>query len=491
VGGREARVKPRNPPTWLLPRAGALYDEPIPETERSTPMRVTAAILAAGSGVRLGSDTPKQLLKIAGKTVLEHTIDVFQSVDEVDEIIIVTLDTLTSTVRDIVARSNATKVSRVLTGGATRNDSTRAALRSLENEADGKLLLHDAVRPFVEPRVIRECIAALDEVDAVDVAIHSADTIIEVDHVRIEGIPERARLRRGQTPQGFRTSVLREAYRLAAMDPEFTASDDCGVVARYLPDTEIRVVEGSESNIKITHPIDVYLADKLFQLRTIDAARTDPSEIEAGLAGRHLVVFGGSRGIGAEIGAMAEAMGARSQVLSRTLTGTHVERVDEVRAALARIRESDGPIDYVVNTAGLLRIKPLAHQSDAEVEELIRVNYVGAVNVARASLPYLAETRGHLLCFTSSSFTRGRAQYSIYSSSKAAIVNLVQALAEEWTELGVRINCINPERTLTPMRVSNFGTEDPSTLLPVDRVAETSLQTLLTDNTGQVVDVRL
>jgi 2-C-methyl-D-erythritol 4-phosphate cytidylyltransferase len=188
---------------------------------------------------------------------------------------------------------------------------------------------------------------------------------------------------------------------------------------------------------------------------------------------------------------MAEAMGARSQVLSRTLTGTHVERVDEVRAALARIRESDGPIDYVVNTAGLLRIKPLAHQSDEEVEELIRVNYVGAVNVARASLPYLAETRGHLLCFTSSSFTRGRAQYSIYSSSKAAIVNLVQALAEEWTELGVRINCINPERTLTPMRVSNFGTEDPSTLLPVDRVAETSLQTLLTDNTGQVVDVRL
>lgn len=453
-------------------------------------MRVTAAILAAGSGVRFGSDNPKQLLKLAGKTVLEHTIAAFETVEEVDEIMIVTMESLVPTVREIAAGSGATKVGRILIGGVTRNDSTKAALAALADQEDGILLTHDAVRPFVDPRIIRECIEALDEVQAVDVAIPSADTIIEVDHIRIQGIPERGRLRRGQTPQGFRLPTLRAAYEQASADPDFTATDDCGVVARYLPDVEIRVIEGSESNIKITHPIDVYLADKLFQLRMLDEIEYDPDAVAEAMTDHHLVVFGGSYGIGAEIGALASEHGAHCHLLSRSLTETHVEEIGEVRAALDKIHSSTGRIDYVVNTAGLLRVKALAQQSDDEIEELLRINYLGAVNVARASLPYLVDTKGHLLCFTSSSFTRGRAYYSMYSSSKAAIVNLVQALAEEWAEFGVRINTMNPERTLTPMRTSNFGNEDPATLLGARRVAEASLQTLASKVTGHVIDVR-
>jgi len=394
------------------------------------------------------------------------------------------------TVRDIVDGARATKVGRVIIGGATRNDSTRAALAALADQRDGKLLTHDAVRPFVDARIIRECIRALDEVEAVDVAIPSADTIIEVDQVRIQGIPERGRLRRGQTPQGFRLPTIRAAYERAAGDPEFAATDDCGVVARYLPDVEIRVVEGSETNIKITHPIDVYLADKLFQLRMLDEIEYDPERVAAGVAGRRLVVFGGSHGIGAEIGEVAAGFGADCHLLSRSLTDTHVEAIDDVRSALDGVRKDHGEIDFVVNTAGLLRIKALANQSDDEIEELMRINYLGAVNVARAAFPHLAETRGHLLCFTSSSFTRGRGSYAMYSSSKAAVVNLVQALAEEWSEDGIRINCMNPERTLTPMRTSNFGNEDPETLLPVRKVAEASLATLTSSMTGQVIDVR-
>ena len=454
-------------------------------------MRVIAAILAAGSGVRLGSDTPKQLLKIAGKTVLEHTLDVFESVDEVDEIIVVTRQDLMTTVRDIVAGADVTKVDKVLAGGDTRNDSTRAALSALAGLDEAKLLLHDAVRPFVDSRIILECISALDEVDAVDVAIPSADTIIEVDHVRIQAIPERGRLRRGQTPQAFKLSTLREAYDAAAGDPTFVATDDCGVVARYLPDTEIRVIEGAETNIKITNPIDVYLADKLFQVRTLDnEAPTDDVSLAEDLRGRHIVVFGGSYGIGAEIGEMADSMGAHSHLLSRTVTGTHVENPGDVRDGLAKVHAETGVIDYVVNTAGLLRIKAIAQQSDAEIDELVRINYLGAVNVARGAHPYLRASRGQLLCFTSSSFTRGRAFYSIYSSSKAAVVNLVQALSEEWATDGIRVNCMNPERTLTPMRTSNFGNEDPDTLLSAKKVAEASLRTLTSRATGQVIDVR-
>jgi len=95
-----------------------------------------------------------------------------------------------------------------------------------------------------------------------------------------------------------------------------------------------------------------------------------------------------------------------------------------------------------------------------------------------------------LLLYTSSSYTRGRGGYSLYSSAKAAIVNLTQALADEWAADGVRVNCINPERTATPMRTMAFGEEPASTLLSSEAVAETSLDVLISSWTGHIVDVR-
>ena len=80
--------------------------------------------------------------------------------------------------------------------------------------------------------------------------------------------------------------------------------------------------------------------------------------------------------------------------------------------------------------------------------------------------------------------------YSIYSSTKAAIVNFVQAIAQEWEPFGISVNCINPERTKTPMRIHNFGVEPDDTLLPSEKVAEVTVQSLLSDFTGQVIDVK-
>lgn len=80
--------------------------------------------------------------------------------------------------------------------------------------------------------------------------------------------------------------------------------------------------------------------------------------------------------------------------------------------------------------------------------------------------------------------------YSIYSATKAAIVNFVQAIAEEWYGFGIRINCINPERTKTPMRIQNFGNEPEGTLLPAEDVAIVSLNTVFSASTGEVIDVR-
>ena len=120
----------------------------------------------------------------------------------------------------------------------------------------------------------------------------------------------------------------------------------------------------------------------------------------------------------------------------------------------------------------------------------IEVNYLGALNVLKASVAPLRASRGSLVLFTSSSYTRGRALYSVYSSCKAAVVNLMQGAAEELLGDGVRVNAINPERTATPMRRENFGLEDPRTLLDPREVAEATLQTLLSPLTGQVVDVK-
>jgi 2-C-methyl-D-erythritol 4-phosphate cytidylyltransferase len=453
--------------------------------------RTIGVILAGGTGSRVGLSIPKQLLKIAGKPVLEHTVAVFDEAAVVDEVFILMHPDHLAAAEQIAARYP--KVTRVLAGGNTRNDSTKAALAALEQtDPDTKVLFHDAVRPLMEMRTLDELVAALDVHDAVDVAIRSADTIIEVnDANEISAIPDRNRLRRGQTPQAFRLSVIQEAYRLAWLDPAFVATDDCSVVLKYLPEVPIVVVNGSEQNMKITEPIDVFIADKLFQIgSTVAPPATSVDEYHTRLDGKVMVVLGGSYGIGADIVELARGFGATVRAFSRSQTGTHVENPDDIEAALAQAREECGPIDYVVLTAGILNRGPLADVPLEEILEGIRVNYIAPVMTARIAQKYLKESRGHLVFFTSSSYTRGRADYSVYSSTKAAVVNLSQALADEWSADGIRVNTINPERAGTPMRTRAFGKEPEGSLLSSRAVALTTIDVLLSTLTGHVIDVR-
>lgn len=455
------------------------------------PTRTVAVVLAGGTGTRVGLGIPKQLLKIAGKSIIEHTIAIFEEAVEVDEIVVLMASGFLDEVRGIVERSGFRKVTTIAEGGESRNDSTRRALELVGDEPCN-LVFHDAVRPLLSQRIIRECVNALHRYEAVDVAIPSADTIIAVDDDDcITDIPPRASLRRGQTPQAFRSSTIRKAYELAATDPDFAATDDCGVVLRYLPDVPIKVISGSESNIKVTHPIDIHLADKLFQLAVEEAPRglTD-EEYRDHFTGRTLVVFGGSYGIGQDVARLGRQYGAEVFSYSRSSTGTHVERPEDVAAALQKAFDETGRIDYVVVTAGVLQRGRLAEASEEIIAQSIKVNYLAPVTVARLAVPYLQKTRGQLLLYTSSSYTRGRGGYALYSSMKAAVVNLTQALADEWSEIGVRINCINPERTATPMRTRAFGEEPPHTLLSPEVVARSSLAVLMSSTSGQVIDVR-
>lgn len=470
------------------------------ESEQQTG-RTVAVILAGGTGTRVGLAVPKQLVKIAGKTIIEHTLDIFERAPGVDEIVVLMTSDFVPTLQKIVDAAGYTKVSRVIAGGTSRNETTRRALGALGAQAGTPRGQHEGPlprlgAPLLSQRIVADCIAALDRYDAVDVAIPSADTIAHcrthgTDGEFITSIPDRTRLRRGQTPQGFRLATLWQAYEKASGDPNFEGTDDCSIVLRYLPDVPVHVVRGEEQNMKVTHPVDVFLTDKLFQLSSSVAPEAlEEEEYRKRLDGRTVVIFGASYGIGADIADIARSHGAKVFANSRSGTGTYVEHPEHIERALTEAYEETGRVDYVVNTAGVLRIGKLAESSTETIEEATAVNYLAPVHMARFAHRYLAETKGQLLLYTSSSYTRGRGSYSLYSSAKAATVNLTQALADEWAPDGIRVNCINPERTATPMRTNAFGDEPSSSLLTSEAVAQSSVDVLVSPLTGHVIDIR-
>ena len=448
-----------------------------------------AVVLAGGVGSRLGMSLPKQFFKVAGKMVIEHAVDAFEKNELIDEIVVVINSHYTFMVEDMIIKNNWQKVKRILSGGEERYQSSLAAINAYQNFKNYNLIFHDAARPLISQRIINDVVHSLKKYNAVDVAINSADTIIEVEDNIITAIPERAKMRRGQTPQGFKQSIIAKAYDLALQDGNFKATDDCGIVKKYLPEENIFVVNGEEVNMKLTYLEDTYILDKLFQLRSVEIQ--DIKLPNKSLSNKVMVVFGGGYGIGKSVVELGIMNKVRVYSFSRTENNVDVSNLKEVENALKTVFQEEKNIDFIVNTAGVLHKEPLENMNYNTICESVNTNYYGMVNVTLASLPYLKKSKGHLLFFTSSSYTRGRAFYSIYSSMKAATVNFVQAISQEWESFGIKVNCINPERTKTPMRLTNFGNESEDTLLKPETVALRCFQTLLSNNTGQVIDVRL
>ncbi len=221
-----------------------------------------AVLLAGGSGSRMNSTTPKQFLLLPdGRSVIEHTVDSFESSPEVEEICIVMNEDWIDRMNKLVTQNGWHKVRHVIAGGRERYLSSLAAIECYLERADDDfaILLHDAARPYVSQRIISDVAAAMLQHDAVAVGIPSTDTIWQVNpyNATIQRIPERAFMWRAQTPQAFRFSLLRDAYQRALQDPQFSATDDCGVVVRYAPEVQIHIVRGDVENIKITYPNDL------------------------------------------------------------------------------------------------------------------------------------------------------------------------------------------------------------------------------------------
>ena len=222
-------------------------------------------VLGGGAGQRFGSDRPKQLLSLDGRTLVEHCVSAFADAPGVDEVLLGMGPGYT----EEAAKLDGAQELGVVTGGTTRADSVRCALLALSERYDPLatgVLLHDAARPLVAQQVIADCVAALRSGrDAIGVAVPTADTIVVVEDGVMAHVPPRETLMRCQTPQGFRLSVINRAHELAGADPDFVPTDDCGVVLRYLPEVPVHVVPGNERNIKVTYPADLAVAELLLR----------------------------------------------------------------------------------------------------------------------------------------------------------------------------------------------------------------------------------
>ena len=237
-------------------------------------MKNIAVILAGGVGSRLGSPVPKQFMPLAGRTVIEHSIEIFVNHPAIDEVAVVVHPDWRGRMEEIAAAGRWKKLKRIIDGGSERYMSSLNAIMAYIDEPDDtNLLLHDAARPWVSAEIVDRVTAALEHHEAVGVAVPSTDTVWEVhpdmnEELRIKNeefimprfvarIPERKLMWRAQTPQAFRLPLIRDAYQRALQDPQFQATDDCGVVRKYMPGTKIVVVEGDEKNKKITFPEDI------------------------------------------------------------------------------------------------------------------------------------------------------------------------------------------------------------------------------------------
>ena len=452
-------------------------------------MRVHALVLAGGSGDRFGAEIPKQFVRLAGEPILLRSIRTIASAG-IDGLTVVAHPSWLAETAELVAVANVDVPIWIVAGGATRNESTRNGLAALEDAADDDIvLIHDAVRPLLPREVVLRSIEPIlsGRADGTDTVIPSADTLVVVEGDTIVEIPERARYRRGQTPQSFRVGVLRAAYRAATAAGDLSATDDCSLVLRHVPGVRIVAVPGDELNLKITTRVDMVLADRMLQMRTLSPS-PEPRPTRS-LEGAAVYVIGGTSGIGGGIAEEARRLGARVAVDGRR-TGLDVRDPELVAARIDATADALGGLDHVISTAGVMRVGAAADMASRELAEVIDVNVTGTLNVARAAYRHLAASHGSLTVFASSSFTVGRPSYVAYSASKAAVVNLVQGLAEEWADDGIRVNAVSPERTDTAMRRAAFPDELRIGMLQVEDVAVATLRLIRSDLTGQVLDVR-
>jgi 2-C-methyl-D-erythritol 4-phosphate cytidylyltransferase len=217
--------------------------------------KLGAVIVAAGRGTRMGTKESKQYLPINGKPILVYTLEAFEKAAEVSTVVLVVSKEDIVHCQSYIEKYGLTKISAIVAGGTSRQDSVYEGLQQLDTEW---VIVHDGVRPFVTTKSISHCWRAAEQYGAAVIAVPVKDTIKVADDAgMVLTTPDRSSLWAIQTPQAFRRSELVIAYEKAAAD-QYEGTDDASLMERS--GRPVRIVEGDYGNIKITTPDDLQWA---------------------------------------------------------------------------------------------------------------------------------------------------------------------------------------------------------------------------------------
>lgn len=223
---------------------------------------ISAVIPAAGVGRRMGTDQKKQYILLQGKSILAHTLEVFQHCERISEIIIVTNeDEIDYCKNEIVDRFSLNKVVKIVRGGETRQESVTKGLVEV-SEKSSHVLIHDGVRPFVSREALERLFGELEVTEGCILGVPVKDTIkIVSSDGCVESTPNRDQLWAIQTPQVFEKDLLIGAYEKANRE-SFQGTDDASLVEN-MTEANVRVIMGEYTNIKITTPEDLLLGERI------------------------------------------------------------------------------------------------------------------------------------------------------------------------------------------------------------------------------------
>ncbi|MCD8816421.1 D-ribitol-5-phosphate cytidylyltransferase [Staphylococcus arlettae] len=231
---------------------------------------IYAGILAGGVGSRMGNvPLPKQFLDLDGKPILVHTVEKFLLTSEFDKIYIATPQKWISHTKDTLRKHYITDERVVVVqGGTDRNETIMSIINAVEVENritdEDVIVTHDAVRPFLTRRIIKENIDEVIKHGAVDTVITATDTIItSKDGEAIDAIPVRGEMYQGQTPQSFNINLLRDSYNALSEDDKKILTDACKILV--VADKKVKLVLGELYNIKITTPYDLKVANSIIK----------------------------------------------------------------------------------------------------------------------------------------------------------------------------------------------------------------------------------
>lgn len=214
-----------------------------------------ALIVAGGSGTRFGGETPKQFLLIDNKPLLAYTIEAFNKVKNIDQIVLVVPKEYINEVKKYKVDFNLSKISKVVEGGTTRQESVKNGLLSINCNDEDIILIHDGARPLINEDIIAANIQECSKYQAVETVIPMVDTVIKSeDGTKLDSVKNRNELYQVQTPQTFKYSLIKKAHLICK---DNLVSDDAQLIKNM--GINVHLVIGSRTNIKITNKEDLEL----------------------------------------------------------------------------------------------------------------------------------------------------------------------------------------------------------------------------------------